>query len=1518
METAEISTLNNRPDWLSMQYDSFCRFFSRKTSVDGFSLQHILGRHGVIQLEGDHTLSIKEWSLDEPNRGPEECIFSNCNYSRDLWFTFSVTGPRIGGREFQFSRCMVRLPVPTHDSEFILSSEQDKKANRYAMVMQLAPSPGLYYRERDSGASRSCTIIPAIGKRVVFRARKAKTGEKLSFLMGGFKLSLEDFRKVLDTDGPDDDDLTTLRSLYRYLFNRNLLPTDKQILYISEADIDGLAFVRQIFKKYLASFDMSCLGKKQMTSLLRDKTDGGTTLLGLEELEKIIDHFINRKLPQTDDRSLKYRKVKLIGDFLFELLEQSMVWLMNHVRNRWEFWGATESSRERGGSASSLRKEGLRSLIPYRPFQQLVDNFFRENSLIQLLDDTNPLSEISQKRRISFRGPGGIPERVLFLEKRDVHFTDFGRVCPVETPQGEDLGFNLYLAQNARINSLGLIEAPYVDLNSNEELFLDPYEEEEKVKAARVNPQTSKDGIAYVRTPTEEMAIMDESKITHALYGPCSFMGYAASLIPFIQHNDANRALMGANMMKQALPLLKPEPPMIRTGFESKIGEQCCRCSPFINNGHLCLGKNLLVGYMPWDLLNYEDGIVISDRLVQKDILTHVETGEFIVDEESYKGEGQFEEITADNPHLSESDRQKLDGMGVIREKESIGPGTLLVSKLRPLTPKEKIEEQKNPATWLAIAVFGKRAGERMKDASFYAPQQINGVVRKVEWIQDRLPSGVKRRVRILVELKHSIQVGDKLTGRHGNKGVVSSIIPEREMPYLKTQNNVCTDDNCKVTDSHTHLDILLNPLTITGRMNLGQLYETTVGWFAAHQNQDEKKCFIIPPFDKEWSWEKILSKLERNGLANKQILYIYEDNEETKLEYPVTVGYQYFLKLKHLAEKKLKARSQFVYNPTTGQPTVRLAGNKWDREWENKRVAQRLGEMEVWSLEAHSARNILDELLFLKSDDENLRQQIVEYIRETDRSQKQAFHQIIIKAREKKWKVETEGLDLKVICRSSEEAELREAALKLGLKTEKINEGTFLLHFAPLDLTQREHRAFKAFVHYCRALGLEIEGINRKGREFALVGRKASPWPEIIGLGIRLATDEERKKWSGNQVIKSSGTRDDGLWSNRMFGDIYNRSDINFINEATGIIELEMAVDNPLFRPVLGLLLDKRGYLLDEVRDKFQELVIELYPSIQWTWEDFWKKASEKRSSLQTVDDLIDWLESLQHDGSDTYTREELAKVIENKFSKINQFNFKEVLNPESHYYMNSRRLFHHFAVMDLKRLKAHLEATDELKAREKRQLELVEILLLSGYDLTVLFIKNLIVLPKNLRFERKRISNDDDPQYENDLNYLYQRILNQNQRIRNFCHKKAAEIMCTSEEEKLRRLVYALLSNDKIKGTLEEPLCWPGGGKVLRSILSHVTGWERGKESIFRQHLLGKRADFSARGVIVPDPALNLDEAGLPYSVGKALFRDFLINRLLKEIPDREEIVDERGKPTEKFRKILFGERLVNLNPA
>lgn len=543
----------------------------------------------------------------------------------------------------------------------------------------------------------------------------------------------------------------------------------------------------------------------------------------------------------------------------------------------------------------------------------------------------------------------GFPSNGLLLDKRDIDPTDFGRVCCVESPQGKRLGISLYLSKDARVNEHGNIEFPCKDIRSNQVVWVEPNTEASTVTALGTKSEAALDDVTFVKKPEQEVALGRVDSVSHHPLSDHGFLGYSASLVPFIQHNDGGRALMGANMMKQAILLLKPEPPLVKTGIEAVIAEKYAQPeNPFIVDNQLCLGTNLLVGYMVWDLLNYEDGIVINERLVRNDTLTHVHTENVVLDQ-------KYNEIIK----------------YIMPEGSRVRVGDRLIEK-------ERIIADVSPKH---LYLGGVKS--HLENCSLYAYEGVDGVLKSKEVLTKNLPDGVARRIILKIEKHVQIQTGDKLTGRHGNKGVVSAILPEYRMPYFFTETNTCTDENCPVERPHTHLDALLNPLGITGRMNVGQLYETALGWIAKNNGG-----ITVEPFNREWSFEKIQSVMADMNLRSKQKVYFYE--AETEIEAgDITVGYQYMMKLSHLAADKITVRSRNnnKYSKITGQPVVSLLPqtemvNIWKNRRAKKTKPQRIGEMELWALQGHSAWNMIDEFLFLKSDAEEARSDFFNYIR--------------------------------------------------------------------------------------------------------------------------------------------------------------------------------------------------------------------------------------------------------------------------------------------------------------------------------------------------------------------------------------------------------------------------------------------------------------------------------------------------------------------------------------------------------
>ncbi len=712
------------------------------------------------------------------------------------------------------------------------------------------------------------------------------------------------------------------------------------------------------------------------------------------------------------------------------------------------------------------------TLINIRPVVAAIKEFFGTSQLSQFMDQVNPLSGLTHRRRLSALGPGGLSRERAGFEVRDVHFSHYGRMCPIETPEGPNIGLIGALATFARVNEFGFIESPYRLVKdgkvSREIRYLTADEEEEFVVAqanAPLNPdstfrnprvlvrkspqgasladlklQMERDTyfaatteISYV--PAEEVQLMDVS--------PKQIISVATGLIPFLEHDDANRALMGANMQRQAVPLLRAEAPYIGTGIEARAafdaadmvlaredgsvaevtgdhivmdyknaGKQhhrllkfrrsnqdtCINQKPLVvggqkvksgdiladgpstDQGELALGKNLLVAYMVWEGYNFEDAIILSERLVKDDVLTSIHIHEYEIDARDTKLGP--EEITRDIPNLSEEVLADLDERGIIRVGAEVGPGDVLVGKVTP-----KGETELTPEERLLRAIFGEKARE-VRDTSLKVPHGENGVVTDIKVFSrddnHELPPGVNQLVRVYVAQKRKISVGDKLAGRHGNKGVISKILPIEDMPYMA---------------DGTPVDIILSPLGVPSRMNVGQVLEAHLGyaarWGWEHEGsmvgnepvmngerktrpRTEPSVFISAPVFDGANWDEeeaagahptiqqALIKLRPEAINGDRLMtdagkaVLYNGRTGAAYDQPIMVGYSYILKLAHLVDDKIHARSTGPYSMITQQP---LGGKA-------QFGGQRFGEMEVWALEAYGAAYCLQELLTIKSDD--------------------------------------------------------------------------------------------------------------------------------------------------------------------------------------------------------------------------------------------------------------------------------------------------------------------------------------------------------------------------------------------------------------------------------------------------------------------------------------------------------------------------------------------------------------------
>jgi DNA-directed RNA polymerase subunit beta len=665
-------------------------------------------------------------------------------------------------------------------------------------------------------------------------------------------------------------------------------------------------------------------------------------------------------------------------------------------------------------------------LISIKPVVAAIKEFYGSSQLSQFMDQVNPLAELTHKRRLNALGPGGLSRERAGFEVRDVHYTHYGRMCPIETPEGPNIGLIVSLANYTRVNEYGFLETPYrkvVDGVASKEIEYLSAMDEDRYYIAQASAKLNNNGSFtdeqvscrrqgdYTTRGPGEIQYMDVS--------PKQIISVSASLIPFLEHDDANRALMGSNMQRQAVPLVFPEAPRVGTGMEGKcaydsgvlakarrngtvvrvtsqeivikpdastriaetnaegldvyplvkyqrtnqdtcynqrpivkLGEkitagQVIADGPATRNGELALGRNILVGFMPWNGYNYEDSILISERVVKEDMFTSIHIKEFITEvRETKLGP---EKITRDIPNTSEKSLDNLDAEGIIRVGAKVRSGDILVGKVTP-----KSETETTPEFKLLNSIFGEKAKE-VRDSSLRVPHGIEGTIIDIQRLKrtegDDLNPGVDEMVKVLIATKRKLREGDKMAGRHGNKGVVARVLPEEDMPYM---------------EDGTPLDLCLTPLGVPSRMNIGQLLETELGW--AGSTLDE--WYSAPVFQSP-STGQIEEKLKEAGLPVNSKTVLRDGRTGEPFVNPIFCGIIYFLKLHHLVDDKMHARSTGPYSLVTQQP---LGGKA-------QFGGQRLGEMEVWALEAYGAANVLQELLTIKSDDMTGRSKIYEAI---------------------------------------------------------------------------------------------------------------------------------------------------------------------------------------------------------------------------------------------------------------------------------------------------------------------------------------------------------------------------------------------------------------------------------------------------------------------------------------------------------------------------------------------------------
>ena len=709
------------------------------------------------------------------------------------------------------------------------------------------------------------------------------------------------------------------------------------------------------------------------------------------KIYRVIDHGIG----YIDDIDhLGNRRIRCVGELLQNQFRIGLTRLERVVRERM--------------TLQDLDIVTPQSLINTKPISSSIREFFGSSQLSQFMDQTNPLSELTHKRRISALGPGGLSRERAGFEVRDIHYTHYGRLCPIESPEGPNVGLISALSSFAIINEYGFIETPYrkIDHETGKITDIIDYmsaDEEDKYIIAQASELVGEDGKFVnerIRVRHQaDITVVDRDKVDYMDVSPKQLVSVGAAMIPFLEHDDAKRSLMGTNMQRQAVPLLKPESPIVGTGMEYRAakdsgitvvakedgtvekvtadeikirnkkgdvttyklrkfkrtnGGTCINQKPVVttgekvkegdliadgpstDKGEMALGRNVLIAFTTWEGYNYEDAVLISERLVKEDVYTSIHIEEY--DCECRDTKLGPEEITRDIPNISDDGLKDLDENGIIRIGAEVRPGDILVGKVTPKGETELTAEER-----LLRAIFGEKARE-VRDTSLRVPHGESGTIVDVKVFtrenSDELGPGVNQVIRCYIAQKRKISVGDKMSGRHGNKGVISRILPEEDMPFLP---------------DGTPVDIVLNPLGVPSRMNLGQVLEVHLGMAAKALGWK----VATPVFDGAADTE-IEDLLEEAGLSRDGKTVVYDGRTGQPFDHPITVGVMYMLKLHHLVDDKIHARSTGPYSLVTQQP---LGGKA-------QFGGQRFGEMEVWALEAYGAAYTLQEMLTVKSDD--------------------------------------------------------------------------------------------------------------------------------------------------------------------------------------------------------------------------------------------------------------------------------------------------------------------------------------------------------------------------------------------------------------------------------------------------------------------------------------------------------------------------------------------------------------------
>ncbi len=1535
------------PDLLGLQKTPYLEFLQKDTHPEGrkkSGLEELFQKVFPVESE-DGLLSLEyvHYILEDPVECVEECIERKTTYESRLKVKFRIV---VKEQDKQTQELRVKsikeqeiyigsIPLMTENGSFIINGIER------VIVNQLERCPGVYFsREEEIGIQGpvySARIYPARGMWIELHIDNhnlliMNLGRRKIFLSTFFRaLGYEDEKilrmfyddpskikadAILPTTIAKDETKTreeALKKIYSEL--RPGYPFIKE----SENYFYGLLFTEE-------GYDLSEAGRNRINKKLGlNFKERHLRVEDIIETTRYLLNLVEKGTGEIDDIDhLGNKRARVSAEIIGEYIYEGLIRLARFSKEKMVMVDKRK--------ASNIKPQDI---VNGRVFMTVVNDFFARNQLSQFLDKINPLAEITHKRRVV----AIVREKKRAgFEVRDVHYTHFGRLCPIETPEGANIGLINSITVYSQIDNLGFIKTPYFKVENgrvtNQIEYLSADKEDECIIAppdTPIDPKTKLiiPGELTVRTKGGNFEEVPREKVNYIGIAPVQILSVSAALIPFLEHDDSNRALMGSNMQRQAVPLIKNESPLVKTGMEKYVirdsgvvvkakadgivsyvdGEKivvkrdekgffpweeddvyllknfirtnqdtCFHQRPVVNigdrvvkgqiisdgpsaskNGELALGRNLLVAFMPWQGYNYEDAVILNERVLKEDMFTSIHIKEFEI--EARETELGHEEITSDLPNTPEERLKNLDENGIVRVGAEVEPDDILVGKVTPrgeseLTPEEKLlrvifgEKAKDVQnTSLKVppgikgTVINVRKYTRRENLSEKEKAEINKTIKEIEsrykvkeatvkkvvteelkklaekekikhrvlanpesWdkfinkIQGRhkeiaqkivnigkaelenlekdlkneifkikkgpdLEPDVITKVVVEIAVKKKIDVGDKMSGRHGNKGVVSRILPEEDMPFLK---------------DGTPVDMILNPLGVPSRMNIGQVLEIHLGKALKALGYDME----VPVFAsiKEWEIKELFRKA---GLSEDGKDVLYDGRTGEPFDQPVTVGYMYMMKLKHLADEKIHARSTGSYSLITQQP---LGGRA-------QFGGQRLGEMEVWALEGYGAAHILKEMLTVKSDD-------------------------------------TEGRKLMY---------------------ESIAKG---LNYTGNNIPE----SFNVLKKELQGLGLDlrIEKIKENGKE-----------KEIAT--IKIATPTTMRQWSHGEVKKAETLNyrtfkpeRDGLFCEKIFGPVK---------------DYECSCGKYKKQRYKGIICDRCGVEVTTSRVRRERMGhIELATPVSYVW--LFKSTANwmgllldmGRSELEMV---LYYERYIVIDAGNTPLKEKELLTEKEYHENLEKYGnkFKAGIGAEAIQTL-LKKVDLRSMEEDIKQQLRKKKISSSYGTRRNlvKKLRMVQGLIKTGISPEYLITSIILVIPPDLR---PLLPLDGGRFVASDLNDLYQRVINRNNRLKKLIQLQAPDIIVRNEKRMLQEAVDALFDN----GKHGNPILGKGR-RPLKSLADAL----RGKQGRFRQNLLGKRVDYSGRAVIVVGPELKLNECGIPKEMALELFGPFVLRELRK----------------------------------